>query len=424
MKTFLLFVALICATTTATPIGNGESLNQKLDELLALVQRMPTCGCDVTGSSSLQCAVSTGLCTCKAGYTGRTCNSCATNYFRTSGGACEACGCDSNGSSSLQCADSTGICTCKATYKGTKCDSSPRILVVTGRGYGGFRKQTELWPKTDSQCTLPNFPLEIYGAVGFWTAQGPTVCGGSDGENRTNKCFIFKNQQWMAWTNMGTARQWASALQINPNQALIIGGIDENYYSLKTTELYSSSGSEEGNKFPVTIYGHCSFPFNATHGIVTGGFQDGHYTSANTWFVDLTTTKVAPGPTMKTKRGYHGCSIFQHGTKSYGIVSGGKNWGMFDSTEMIHFDQESPTWTEGPKLPRKLLYLTLVQTSQGTYAMGGFDEDYNARNEVLQLDCPGDQISSCQWKQVGNLQFSRYKHVSIALPESYDICRA
>ena len=66
--------------------------------------------------------------------------------------------------------------------------------------------------------------------------------------------------------------------------------------------------------------------------------------------------------------------------------------------------------------------LTLVETSQGTYAMGGWDKDLNSRNEVFQLDCPGDQISSCQWKQVGNLQFARSYHVSIALPESYDIC--
>ena len=63
-----------------------------------------------------------------------------------------------------------------------------------------------------------------------------------------------------------------------------------------------------------------------------------------------------------------------------------------------------------------------MQTSQGTYAIGGADEDHNERTEVLQLDCPGDQISSCQWKQVGNLQFARAGHVAIALPESYDIC--
>jgi len=415
MKTFLLFVALICTTTTATPNGNRESLNQKLDELLALVQRMPTCGCDVTGSSSLQCAVSTGLCTCKAGYTGRTCNSCATNYFRTSGGACEACGCDSNGSSSLQCADSTGICTCKAAYKGTKCDSPPRILVVTGSG--SFSKLTELWPKTDSQCTLTDFPLKVHGTVGFWTAQGPTVCGG----RREKSCFLYKEHQWMNWTNMETARQYASALQINPKQALIIGGKDENRNALKTTELISSSGSEEGYKLPVRIHRHCSFKINATHGLVTGGWQDWSV-SANTWYVDLTTTRVTRGPTMKKGRSRHGCAIFQHGTKSYGIVAGGVGK---DFTEMIGLDQESPEWIEGPKLPRKLETLTLVETSQGTYAMGGSIRGRSSslyRNEVLQLDCPGDQISSCHWKEVGNLQYTRAGHVSIPIPESYDIC--
>jgi len=226
----------------------------------------------------------------------------------------------------------------------------------------------------------------------------------------------------MPWTNMGTAREFASALQINPNQTLIIGGWDENRDDLKTTELISSSGSEEGDKFPVTILAHCSFPINSTHAIVTGGIQDGS-NSASTWYVDLTTTRVTSGPTMKTGRSSHGCSTVQHGTKSYGIVSGGYDGRYLDTTEMIDLDQDSPTWTEGPRLPRRLASLTLVGTSQGTYAMGGWDS-YNKRNEVFQLDCPGNQIISCRWKEVGNLQFSRSSHVAIALPESYDICRA
>ena len=82
------------------------------------------------------------------------------------------------------------------------------------------------------------------------------------------------------------------------------------------------------------------------------------------------------------------------------------------------------SWFSGPKLPRKLSYFTMAQTSQGTYAMGGSaSRRSNPRNEVLQLDCPGDQISSCQCKQVGNLQIARREHVAFALPESYDICR-
>jgi len=165
----------------------------------------------------------------------------------------------------------------------------PHILVVSG-----YEKKTELWPKPDSQCALPDFPLEVYGAVGFWTAQRPTVCVG---KKRLRKCFALKEHQWMPWTDMGTARHYASALLVNPNQALIIGGWDASGNRLKTTELISSSGSEEGNKFPVRIDGHCSFPFNATHGMVAGGFQD--VSSSSTWFVDLTTTRVTPGPTMK-----------------------------------------------------------------------------------------------------------------------------
>jgi len=296
--------------------------------------------------------------------------------------------------------------------------SIPRMLVVTGYGNGRYAKKTELWPKPESQCALPDVPLEVDGAVGFWTAQGPMVCGGNRGGN---KCFLYKNHQWMPSNTMQTARQFASQIQINPNQALIIGGTDGNDNDLKTTELISFSGSEEGNKFPVRIGNHCSFPLNATHGIVTGGDQD-WYISASTWYVDLTTTRVTPGPTMKTGRRSHGCSVFQHGTKSYGIVSGGRySDGLLDSTEIIELDQESPTWTEGPKLPRRLKDLTLVKTSQGTYAMGG--EDKNDRNEVLQLDCPGDQISSCQWLEMPEkLDFARSGHVSIPLPDSYEIC--
>ena len=96
-------------------------------------------------------------------------------------------------------------------------------------GWGESRKQMQLWPKTDSQCTLTDFPLEVHSTVGFWTAQGPTVCGGNGGEN---KCFLYREHQWMPSTNLGTARNWASALQIDSNQALIIGGRDKNWNDL------------------------------------------------------------------------------------------------------------------------------------------------------------------------------------------------
>ena len=65
-----------------------------------------------------------------------------------------------------------------------------------------------------------------------------------------------------------------------------------------------------------------------------------------------------------------------------------------------------------------------METTQGTYALGGQDdEEYNRRSEVLHLDCPGNQIQSCQWQEMPEkLEVGRYGHVSLSLPESYDIC--
>ena len=83
----------------------------------------------------------------------------------------------------------------------------------------------------------------------------------------------------------------------------------------------------------------------------------------------------------------------------------------------------------GPKLPKAWMGSTFVGTPQGTYAMGGWDrdiyteEDHKRRSEVLQLDCPGDQIQSCRWKELDKkMEFARIYHMALALPESNDIC--
>merc|ERR1711860_372801 len=295
--------------------------------------------------------------------------------------------------------------------------STPKILVVGGIGAGN---KTELWPGSKTQCDLPDFPFKIGGAVGFNTAKGPVICGGHE----ENRCLILKQHQWMPFHNMTTARARSSATVVNSDQTLIIGGRDGNGKDLKTTELISSSGSVKGKDFPTTIYSHCSFKINSTHALVTGGFQDrSPSSSASTWFVDLTTTTVTPGPKMTSTRRGHGCSTFNLGRKTFGVVAGGWYTNYLDSTELIDLEEDSPTWTEGPKLPRRLYGHTIVESTQGTYALGGRDDDYNERSEVLHLDCPGDQIQSCQWQEMPEkLEFARFRHVSFSLPESYDIC--
>ena len=234
----------------------------------------------------------------------------------------------------------------------------PKILVVGGRDKSDFRYKTELWSNpAKKQCDLPDFPVKINnGGIGFNTLKGPAVCS-----SYSKQCFIFQHHQWMPFTNMTTLRSFASAIEVENGQTLIIGGRkydagSAGWIEFNTTELISSSGSEEHNHLPVTISEHCSFKINATHALITGGKQR-RSTSPRTWFVDLNSTTFKKGPNMKTRRHGHGCSVFQHGTKSYGIISGGWNGGYLDSTEIIILDEENPSWTEGMEDKSKIVYL-------------------------------------------------------------------
>ena len=206
----------------------------------------------------------------------------------------------------------------------------------------GVGKKTEIWSHpqtTKTQCALPDFPFKVNGAVGFMTALGPAMCGGW----REKRCFVLNQHQWTPLRNMINERYAASAIEVNKDQTLIIGG----YGGSKTTELISSTGTEEGKDFPVIITDHCTLKINSTHGLITGGKQDGSI-SVSTWYVELTKLTFTPGPEMNVKRDGHGCAAFHMGNKTYGIASGGYNGNNdLDSTEIIDLEKYTPTWSEG-----------------------------------------------------------------------------
>merc|ERR1712018_50869 len=155
--------------------------------------------------------------------------------------------------------------------------------------------------------------------------------------------------------------------------------------------------------------------------LVTGGYQDG-YRSVSTWILNTESKMVTPGPRMKSGRIGHGCATLHLGDKTFGLVACGTD-GMndWDSTEFVDFGQENPSWTDGPRLPKGLFGLTLVETTEGVLAIGG--SDGRSRKEIYKLICPNDQIENCQWqKQEQELEVGRALHVSIPLPESFNIC--
>ena len=79
----------------------------------------------------------------------------------------------------------------------------------------------------------------------------------------------------------------------------------------------------------------------------------------------------------------------------------------------------------GPELQAKIKAFSLVSTSQGLIAVGGWDHT-NKRNkdEILKLKCQdGEDISTCKWEEYSQkLEVARNSHVVIPLPASYEIC--
>ena len=199
---------------------------------------------------------------------------------------------------------------------------------------------------------MPDFPLEVYGAVGFDTDQGPTVCGGysNSGKVITKECYTLLSNGWTESSPMSTSRLFASAINIDSTEALILGGYDENSRVLKSSEVMSANGAKKGIDLPVTMAGHCTLKGSKRRGLIGGGNQDGSV-SSKTYYLDLDTMEFTPGPSMQTARGNHGCAALHLGGKTYGIMTGGYNgnWytGELDSTEFLAFDQPNPTWTDG-----------------------------------------------------------------------------
>ena len=88
-----------------------------------------TCATENTEGGSNVCNKETGQCTCKTGYTGQNCDSCADEYYDSDTSAtltCTACGCTTANteSNSNVCDKTSGQCTCTSDYSGRTCDTA------------------------------------------------------------------------------------------------------------------------------------------------------------------------------------------------------------------------------------------------------------------------------------------------------------
>ena len=223
------------------------------------------------------------------------------------------------------------------------------MLVVSGEIFT-YGQKTELIDlgRPNIVCDLPDLPILVSGAVGFNNDNGPTICGGRTYDTGvTDDCYNLNSaHQWESWTSMTTTtRAYASVTQIERDEVLVIGGFDNAATDLKSTEIISSSGSEALDDLPFTIFAHCTLKINDTTALICGGRQNVvQDTSDATWFMDLFTFKISPGPKLQTGREHHGCATLYLGGKNYGIVTGGFQFTpdrkFLDTTEILYLEDD------------------------------------------------------------------------------------
>ncbi|GIX84198.1 laminin subunit alpha, partial [Caerostris extrusa] len=93
-----------------------------------------SCNCG-RASTSEQCDLETGQCSCQPGAGGLTCDLCEPGYWNYSPNGCVSCNCDEKYSAGAVCNAVTGQCQCLPGVLGDKCDSCPyRWVFVKNEG--------------------------------------------------------------------------------------------------------------------------------------------------------------------------------------------------------------------------------------------------------------------------------------------------
>lgn len=77
------------------------------------------CRCDRRFSTG-NCAEGTGICECKANFTGTNCDRCNSGFYDYP--QCLPCECNFNGTQNALCNVGFGVCPCKPNFSGRKCD--------------------------------------------------------------------------------------------------------------------------------------------------------------------------------------------------------------------------------------------------------------------------------------------------------------
>ena len=198
-------------------------------------------------------------------------------------------------------------------------------------------------PNAKYELLANNVPRVDF-ATGGLLQNSPIVCGGFEVNYSISRDCVAIEQPEMK-RNMTEKRTEAASVALDQNILWIVGGHDEHYNDLRTTEFIKlGQSSVKGPHLPFTINGHSMIQYNEKSIYIIGGTQNGSI-SKKTWIVDPTNVlQIKEGPSLKNGRVGHGCAKMTLNGRTILVVAGG--FGAWDSVEILD-PSGSNVWTPG-----------------------------------------------------------------------------
>ena len=128
------------------------------------------------------------------------------------------------------------------------------------------------------------------------------------------------------------------------NKLYMVGGFGNDGRSRSIMALKPNTTTRILNVYlPYDLENSCVVPWNEKTMLVTGGYNFKGY-QKGTFFVNIETETITPGPDMQKRRSSHGCQEFLFQGHPYIIVGGG--YGT-KSTEVLDKNNVGQGWTKG-----------------------------------------------------------------------------
>ena len=160
--------------------------------------------------------------------------------------------------------------------------------------------------------------------------------------------FLNPNGKWQMKRNMIEKRSGAASVALDQSMLWIVGGTDELYNDLRSTEFIKlGQPSVKGRNLPFRISGHSMIQYNEKSIYIIGGKQNGQFYSKKTWIVDPTNGfQIKEGPSLNKGRESHGCTKMTLNGRTILVVAGGYNFGCLESVEILD-PLGNNVWTQG-----------------------------------------------------------------------------